>query len=183
MVHTGVTDLAYEIGMTTSHVSKLLRGGMTKAQIRTKYAKQKEAEAVANPKILGRRAANQARRAIEAGVEVGVPTGNGKVNGNAHTDEPTSFTIADKIQAEIRKERALASKHELELAAKRGEYVPVVTVNEWFGNVIVKARDRLMRIPAEVAERVVTMEAEDAAKLIEDEIVQALGMLATLDGA
>src|SRR5580704_12711730 len=143
MVHTGVTDLAHEIGMTTSHVSKLLRAGMTKDQVRAKYAGRKAVEQIANPKVIGRRAANQMRKAVEAGVEVGSlesrAEGREKV-GNAHTDEPTNFTMAEKIQAEIRKEMALASKHELDLAVKRGEYVPVVTVNEWFGNVIVKAR-------------------------------------------
>ena len=83
-----------------------------------------------------------------------------------------------KWEAECRKERALADLRELELATKRGEFVEAEKVNAWIAGMIIKARDVLLRMPAELQDRL-AQESDPAnvRQLLDEEIRRALNCL------
>lgn len=97
----------------------------------------------------------------------------------AVTDGRTGET---KIQAELRKEVALASLRELELRQKSGELVDVGHVNAWMGTCIVAARNALLRVGPELRDRLAAeTDPVRIEGLINGEVERALGMLKLLD--
>lgn len=86
-------------------------------------------------------------------------------------------------QAQLRKEAALANLRELEYAQKRGQLVPVVMVNAWFSDVIIRARDGLLRLPAELRDRVAAeTDPVEVEKMLYEKISEVLRRLRTMDG-
>jgi hypothetical protein len=82
------------------------------------------------------------------------------------------------VQAQLRKEQALANLRELEVAQKRGELAPVGVLNVFMGGQIIKARDALMRIGQELCDRLAFASAPaDCRRMIDDEVRRALGDL------
>jgi len=85
------------------------------------------------------------------------------------------------FEAQARKERALASLRELELTVKCGELVPLAEVNAWVASMLIRARDILLRIGPELADRL-SKEADPVTvkALIDGEVRRALNELATV---
>lgn len=83
-------------------------------------------------------------------------------------------------EAQARKERALASLRELELAEKNGQLVDLHQVNAWVSGCIIRARDILLRIAPELRDRL-SQESDPITihELIDKEIRRALNELAT----
>lgn len=83
------------------------------------------------------------------------------------------------IEAQGRKEIALADLRELELKEKRGELVRTAEVNLWIGSMIIKSREILMRMAPELKDRL--SQESDPFKvegLIDAEVRRALDELA-----
>jgi hypothetical protein len=101
------------------------------------------------------------------------------------TTEPTPApTRAAKksetfIDAQTRKERALADLRELELAVKSGDLAPVAEVNAWVAGQILRARDILVRIAPELRDRLAQeTNPNRVQELIDAEVNRALTALA-----
>lgn len=87
-------------------------------------------------------------------------------------------------RAQLRKEIALANNRELEYFQKRQLLVPVAHVNRWFGGVIIQARDALLRLPAELRDRIAAeTDPIECERVIREKLVEVLKRLRTMDGA
>jgi hypothetical protein len=154
---------------------------MTKDEIRAKY--KAKAKAATMPGYVPSRAGRPKSKPPD-------PTANAKVKSkvsafvpkpsrapNRSTEEKES-----KFLAETRKETALADLRELELAQKRGELAPVVLLNAFMGGCIVKARDRLMRLPGELRDRLAAnSDPIQCERMVEKEIRAALAELKSME--
>jgi hypothetical protein len=81
-------------------------------------------------------------------------------------------------EAKRRNQLALAQLNELELAQKRGELIAFADVNHFVSTMIIRARDILLRIAAELRDRLAAeSDPIKCGELIEDEIHRALGEL------
>jgi terminase small subunit / prophage DNA-packing protein len=81
-------------------------------------------------------------------------------------------------ESQRRKELALAELRELELAKAKGELAPVKELNQHFATGILRARDILLRIPAELADRLAqTSDPIEVKNLLRAEIHRALKQL------
>jgi hypothetical protein len=85
------------------------------------------------------------------------------------------------LEAQRRKEVALADLRELELSQKRGELVDRNEANTFIGTMILKARDILLRIAPELKDRLATeTDPIEIENLIDGEVRQALQKLSEL---
>jgi hypothetical protein len=90
--------------------------------------------------------------------------------------EPKDETF---LEAERRKQIALADLKELELAHKRGELVNKDEVNNFFGGLFLKARDILSHIAPELKDRLAhETDPVQIESLIDAEVRRALELLA-----
>ena len=98
----------------------------------------------------------------------------------AKTRKPLVFSGETFIEAQTRKERALANQHEFKAAQMRGDLVEVVLVNEWIAGMILRSRDILLRMAPELKDRL-THETDPVAveELLDGEVRRALAELAT----
>jgi hypothetical protein len=103
-------------------------------------------------------------------------TGRAAVDSQRKAGQPESF-----LSARARKEATLADLRGLELAERAGELMTVGKVQSWFAGVIIAARAHLLRLPAELAEQLGAMDAEECKQLLEVEIHQILRRLVNLD--
>lgn len=110
---------------------------------------------------------------------------NGKANGRAagmSAMSPVTREIEVLAEAQRRKETALADKAELDVLQRRGELVPLATVNAWFAGAVVKARDILLRIGPELRDRLaVETDPIRVEAMVVEEVVRALSMLKELE--
>jgi hypothetical protein len=89
-----------------------------------------------------------------------------------------SNDFATLNHAKIRKEVALADKHELDLAERRKELIDRQKVALYFSGMVTRARDTLLRIPSELRDRLAaTSNPVECEKLVRKEITQALAVL------
>jgi hypothetical protein len=96
-----------------------------------------------------------------------------------NTVDRISFT-----EAQRRKETALAELRELELAKARGEVAPTKEINQYVATMILRAREILLRMPAELSDRVAqTSDPIECKRLLEAEIHRALRQLAEFTAA
>lgn len=196
--NTGVNALAREVGMPVSTVSALMSAGLTPDQIRERAQAKGKVLAVGiegyqpaggtnkvprrltlPPGVRGVRDPRIQAAAVASTV-VPVPT-EGSVE---YPGQSANNSVAETIvQAQLRKERALADLRELEYAQKSGELYPKVQVNQWIVGMIGRATARLGRIPNEVADRLVVMtDPVEVRELLESEIRQALKELREMEG-
>jgi hypothetical protein len=121
-----------------------------------------------------RREREAARRAAGSGNS----NGNGRapvigLNGHAAT---TGLTPSAEpfSRAQARRESAQADIRELQAGEKRGELVPVRAVNAWFAAQIVKARDRLLRLPSELRDQLGAMSGPECERLLDGQLRRIL---------
>jgi hypothetical protein len=83
-----------------------------------------------------------------------------------------------ELEARRRKVTAEANEREIIVAQKAGALVPIATINLWFAEVIIRARDMLLRVGGELADR---LAAEDSPakcrEMIDGEVARALNVL------
>ena len=180
VIHTGVSDLAEEVGASPSTVSKQLRRGLTEDQIRQKYKARRAQGQGPGPSALGRRALSKSAKAYlqtesatssktqAAGAKTLEPRAHGDGNGNVQ------LTIKDQLQAEIRKEVALADKREWEMAEKRKTTMPITIVDRWFGGYVIKSTDFWSRMPGEVCERLAAIYGPAVDPIIVMEVLEKI---------
>ena len=130
---------------------RLLRRGMTPAAIIERCRVRREGEA--------------ARRAAGGGNGSGNGAGTVKSVGTGSANGSESF-----VSAQARKERALASKHEVQLAEMRGDLIPIAVVNRFFSAMIIKARDSLLRLPASLRDQLGAMDGAHCEALLDTEL-------------
>lgn len=97
----------------------------------------------------------------------------------ALSSRPTGGVRITEAEARRRKEIALAELHELRLGERRGELRPIAAINAYISGMIIEARDILLRIAPELADKLA--QESDPIKcreLIEVEVKQALRKLA-----
>ena len=114
---------------------------------------------------------------------VGAPgRGNAKNNGdgNGHRSLDPALEVSESMfQAQLRKERALADQQEMKARQMAGELIEAAAIERWYANVIVKARDLLMRIGPESGDRLaVETRPSECAQIVEAKVREVLGMLA-----
>lgn len=87
------------------------------------------------------------------------------------------------LEAQQRKEAALADLREVELKERVGALVSAEDVNHWIGGMIIKSREVLMRIAPELKDRL-SQESNPIKieQIIEGEIRRALDELAQFKG-
>ena len=152
----GPAAVARAAGCSEPLAVRLLKRGMTPDAIieRCRIRREREAE----------------RRAASSGNS----DGNGRapvigLNGHAAT---TGLTPSAEpfSRAQARRESAQADIRELQAGEKRGELVPVRAVNAWFAAQIVKARDRLLRLPSELRDQLGAMDGAHCENLLDTEL-------------
>jgi len=103
--------------------------------------------------------------------------------GDTGDDDVVNGIVESHVAADRRKAVALADERELKVAQIRGDLVPVVTVNAWFGRQIIECRDGMLKIPSELRDR---LAAETDPVRIEDmllrSITQVLDRLRQMEG-
>jgi hypothetical protein len=145
------TEVGRAAGCSHVLAHRLLRRGMSPAEIVERCRLRREQE--------------EARRAAAGG--------NGGGNGRAPVKGASTGGANGSesfVSAQARKERALASKHEVQLAAMRGDLVPIATVNRFFSAMIIKARDSLLRLPASLRDRLGAMDGAHCEALLDTEL-------------
>jgi phage terminase Nu1 subunit (DNA packaging protein) len=85
----------------------------------------------------------------------------------------------DLEKARLRKENALASKYELQVARERRTLVPTDEIKELFMEVVSRAKSQMSGLPADVAGACVGLDAGDIQVLLESRVTQILNDLAT----
>jgi hypothetical protein len=82
------------------------------------------------------------------------------------------------LEAQARKERALADLRELELSVKRGELIEADQVNQWIAGMILRSRDVLLRIAPELKDKLAQeSDAITIELMIDAEVRRALDQL------
>ena len=99
-------------------------------------------------------------------------------NLNQGPGRPKSKEGSKLAAVRLRKESALASKFEIELAQLTGELVFVRDVEEAAASVAGIVRNRLMQLPAAVSPQLVGLDAENIETILEGRIVEILRALA-----
>ena len=95
---------------------------------------------------------------------------------------PVTREIEVLAEAQRRKETALADKAELDVLQRRGELVPLATVNAWMASGIIRCRDILLRIGPELRDRMaVETDPVKCEKMVVEEVVRALSQLKELE--
>ena len=105
---------------------------------------------------------------------------------NRETKEEKRSTEGQEsfFEAQRRKEVALASLRELELAMEKGELVKVAEVNAFVSSMILRARDILSRIAPELCDRLAKeTDPSRIRELIDAEVLRALTQLSAFRGA
>jgi hypothetical protein len=98
--------------------------------------------------------------------------------------EKKSVDRVSYTEAQRRKEMALAELRELDLAKARGEVASTVEVNQYVATMILRAREILLRMAAELGDRVAqTSDPIECRRLIETEVHRALRQLAEFTAA
>jgi hypothetical protein len=103
---------------------------------------------------------------------------NGSGNGLAHANGQS----IDRSEAERRLALAKAQKEEMLVAERQGLVVEFETVRQYVAGMIVDARNQLLRLPAELCDRLGAMGAGECRQLLDQEIRQALGKLKEFGG-
>jgi hypothetical protein len=198
-INKGVAALSREVGLSTSRITKRLKAGETPEQIRASV----KARGIMRG---GRKGAGTKKLREQAHIDqaaavgkVYVPARAGKraqlfdakgstsaADSPEHTLFPPPEPMESELDARRRKEIALANERELLVAQRAGALVTVATVNQWFAGSILKARDMLLRIGGELAEKLAAEETPANCKAIVDgEVSRALNVLRLMgrDGA
>ena len=81
------------------------------------------------------------------------------------------------FSAQLRKERALADKNELEVKIKRQELADVDDLKAWFGSCVIRAKEVIMNLPNLVDHVRHAADEVSARKIMEDECRRALSEL------
>lgn len=92
--------------------------------------------------------------------------------------EMVSNEFATLNAAKIRKEVALADKHELDLAERRRELIDREKVNLYVSGMITRARDMILRVPGELRDRLAaSANPVECERLLKKELTHALAAL------
>lgn len=81
--------------------------------------------------------------------------------------------------AKLRKENALASKYELQVARERGELVPLIDVKQQWAQKVTTAKSKLLGLPAAIAPRLEGLDAAAIQSELEKGVTEILNELAT----
>jgi hypothetical protein len=149
------TEIGRAAGCSHVLAHRLLRRGMSPAEIVERCRLRREQEA--------------ARRA--AGGGNGGGNGRAPVNGASTRGANGSESFVD---AQRRKESALADERELRVAERRGALIPIAAVNAWYAAQIVKARDLLLRLPAELRDQFDVLSGPECERLLDGELRRIL---------
>jgi hypothetical protein len=203
-INRGITALAKELGCSPSLVSKRLKKGESMDQMRVSVkakgigkggrrgkgtrtalieAKQKQAESVGKvyvPPRSGRKAQLLTRTVDQTvglvGRLVDPMPAQPLVLSSSMYEAPT-VPAEFELEAKTRLTVAQANEREIIVAQKAGQLVTIVAVNNWFGTVIIKIRDRLLRLSGELAEGLAAEENPAAVEqLLKTEIIRVLDM-------
>jgi len=198
-IHKGVAALSREVGLSTSRITKRLKAGETPEQIRASV--QSRGILRGGRKGVGTKKLREQAHIDQAAAvgKVYMPARGGKraqiidakpSTSAARSPEHTLFPPPEPMESELdarrRKEIALANERELLVAQRAGALVTVATVNQWFAGSILKARDVLLRMGGELAEKLAAEESPANCKAIVDgEVSRALNVLRLMgrDGA
>ncbi|EIQ01063.1 hypothetical protein OpiT1DRAFT_05629 [Opitutaceae bacterium TAV1] len=98
---------------------------------------------------------------------------------NANFASLTDPTVGpdDKRNLEVERLRLQNQKLEFELNVRRNEYTANVDVEAWVGDLVIRAKTVLCKIPGTCAPLVVGRTEVDAERILREEIVEALGQL------
>lgn len=195
----GASDLARETGLNVTAVRDRLNKGQTPDQIREVALAQSQRMSVqGRHKSAGTKPVSEAslkagyiparrREQMEVApvVSVSVPVVetsdvNVKQPHPRASAGPTSMETYQ--QAELRKMIAAADDLQLKNEQRRGLMTPTVQVNAWFGGVIVRARDILIRIEDLGDKLAACDEAAECRRMIREEVVRALEGLRVIGG-
>lgn len=199
-LNIGATKLAKELGVSVGTVCNRMSKGQTAEFIRADIRAKKGLAPVAP-------VANQQARSYTPGSaytpahplpRTGPTPGRKQVASNGQTNghiaapsapmqvdererereqEPTD-PFEGRAAAELRKIQAQADLQALKVEQLRGSLIPLAQVNFWFGQAIVKARDILFRMPAELRDRLSTCDDPiTCEKMLMDELVRAVAEL------
>lgn len=159
LVHTNVSALARECGVSQQSITYHLQKGKTPDQIR------------AHMKRAGK---------------VGVPTSQALYQPTPKVvPQPSAEDVETEKEGETeyaarrRKEIALANKQELEVAQRMGELVPRVQVNQFIAGQIIRARDEFLKIGPEKQDALAAEgDAAKCGRIITEAVRRALDMMA-----
>jgi hypothetical protein len=198
-INKGVAELARQLGLSKTTISRRLNAGETMAQIAAVPSR-------GGRDVKGRRGPGTKKLREKAHIDQAAALGKVYVPARAgkraqiidakssasaacspeHTLFPPPEPMESELDARRRKEIALANERELLVAQRAGALVPIATVNQWFAESILKARDMLLRMGGELAEKLAAEEAPAQCKAIVDaEVSRALHVLRLMgrDGA
>jgi hypothetical protein len=197
-INQGVSQLARELGLSKTTISRRLRAGETMAQIAA--VPSRGGRSVKGRRGVGTRKAREAavqKQALAAG-KVYVPPRAGKraellarneaearglVQPAFVVDGGTMFPPPEQpleleMEARTRKLTAEANEREIIVAQKAGALVSIATINQWFGAAILKARDMLIFMCNELAEPLAAEEDPVVVKLtLRREVDRVLNVL------
>lgn len=168
-------DLARKVGLTPQAISTKKKNGWTEAKI-IEQAEVRKRLKEAGGKNTSDKGAHQAgvpksfyaARAAELKPRVEVAVVTPLVKGKRPEPDEQMFN------AQWRKEIALADLKDLEVAQKRGELVPIVQVQSWITNCIVRAREVWMGL-RDLADRIrQEPDVIKAQQLVDDEVRRGL---------
>ena len=98
------------------------------------------------------------------------------LTGDAH--RPAEGVSPDLAAAKLRKENALASRYEIEVARARGELVPLVEVKAEMGQQITTAKNKLRGLGAAITPLLEGRDAAERQGIIDNRIEEILNDLA-----
>jgi hypothetical protein len=181
-INRGITALAKELGCSPSLVSKRLKKGESMDQMRVSVkakgigksgrrgkgtrtalieAKQKQAESVGKvyvPPRAGRKAQLLTKAVNQPVGQLVDPTSDQPLVLSSSMYEAPTVPAEFELEAKTRLTVAQANEREIIVAQKAGQLVTIATVNNWFAESIIKARDMLLRMAGELAEKLAAEE-------------------------
>jgi hypothetical protein len=92
---------------------------------------------------------------------------------------PAEVLSPDLAMARLRKENALASKYELQVAREKRELLPAPEVKKWIGEHIGEIRTRLLSLGDELTPSLEGRDAPERASIINERVREILTDLAT----
>src|SRR5258708_5956132 len=161
----GGSELARELGVSPNMISYRMRNGETPAQIRAYY----HAQGIGVPAKVGKvkvesngKGGSVYQGANKYKPQLPTPPPAPDDDEDADTPEGLPSWIPGALEqnefatlnsAKIRKEVALADKHELDLAERRRELVNREQVRLFVSGMVTRARDMVLKIPGELKDR------------------------------
>lgn len=161
LIHSNVSLLARECGVSEAAISYHYNRGKTPDQVREHFRKS-------------------GKVGVPASQALYQPTPKVVAQPSAEDAEVEQSGVAEtEYAARRRKEIALANKQELEVAQRMGELVPRVQVNQFIAGQIIRVRDELLKIGPEKQDALAAEgDAAKCGKIVTDAVRRTLEMMA-----